>query len=85
MLIRVPKRELLVIGLQYFNSWNLVASLRGKKWPNKGTDLGDWFSEHNLRILIKKKEWGKGKAYCHAQAFQSPFTSYLPQSHETVS
>jgi hypothetical protein len=35
----VSQRELLIAGLQYFDSWTLVISLRRRKLPNKGIDL----------------------------------------------
>jgi hypothetical protein len=37
----VSQRELLIPGLQYFDFWSLVVSLRKKKrWLNKEIDLG---------------------------------------------
>ena len=32
--------ELFIALLQYFDSWTLLVSLRRRKWPNKGMDLG---------------------------------------------
>ena len=40
MLIGIVKRGLLIAGLQYFDCWTLVVSLRRKKWPNKVINLG---------------------------------------------
>jgi hypothetical protein len=37
----MSQRGLLIGGLQYFDSWTLVVSLRRKKWINKGIGLGD--------------------------------------------
>lgn len=37
------QRGLLVAGLQHSDSWTLVVSLRRRKWPHKGIDLGDSF------------------------------------------
>jgi hypothetical protein len=39
MLIRVAQRGLMTAGLQYFDSWTLVVSLKGRKWPTEGIDL----------------------------------------------
>jgi hypothetical protein len=33
-------RELLIAGLQYFDSWTLLLTLRRRTWPNKEMDLG---------------------------------------------
>lgn len=37
------QRGFLISGLQHFDSWTSVVSLRRRKWPDKGTDLGDSF------------------------------------------
>lgn len=39
MLIKAAKGGLVIAGLQYFDSWTLVVSLRRRKWPNKGIDI----------------------------------------------
>jgi hypothetical protein len=39
-LMKVAKRGLLIAELEYFASWTLVVSLRKRKWPYKGIDLG---------------------------------------------
>jgi hypothetical protein len=36
----VSQRGLLIAKLQCFDSWTLVVSLKRRKWPNKGIDLG---------------------------------------------
>lgn len=43
MLIGATKRGLLIAGLQYFESWTLVVSLRRRKWSNEEIDLGASF------------------------------------------
>lgn len=46
----VSQMWLLIVGLQYFDSWALVDNLRIKNWPNKGIDLGTWGA--NFRKVI---------------------------------
>jgi hypothetical protein len=33
-------RKILIAGLQYVDIWTLMDSLRRRKWPNKGVELG---------------------------------------------
>lgn len=46
---------ILIPKLQYFDSWTLSVSLRGKKWPNKGIDLDGKHSDV-IYDLDRKRE-----------------------------
>ena len=78
---QVSQSGLLIAGLQYFDSWILVASLRRRKNSNKGIDHGVQLQKCNLSAFSKAEGMGeKGKACqrhaCCARGGQSPFSNY---------
>ena len=52
----------MIAGLQSSNSWNLIVSLRRRKWAIKGIELDDWLYKCNLMDFNKAEglEDGQG-------------------------
>ena len=54
------QREVLIAGLQYFDTWTLVVSLRRRRQPNKGLHLGGWLQEISFQQGRGNGEEGPG-------------------------
>lgn len=48
-----------MLDFSTLDSWALVVSLKRRKWPNKGIDLGGSLQEYNLMVFSKAEGMGK--------------------------
>ena len=55
-------------GLYYFGNWALVVSLRWRKQPNKGTDLGRVALEMEFNGFSKEEGMGEKGEACQSSS-----------------